>query len=577
MEFGSDRSRFREVKRSVEDKDIGPVVKTIMTRCIHCTRCVRFAEEVAGVPTLGMTGRGNNSEIGTYTTQPFDSELSGNIVDLCPVGALTAKNYAMRARPWELTHTMTVDVMDAVGTNIRVDSRGTDVLRILPRLNEEINEEWVSDKGRLAVEGLHHQRLDQPLARDPETGAIKAVSWAEALAIFRKRMNTMRPDDLMAIAGDLADTESMVVLKDLMNQLGSSNTVFADKTELPVDFRQQYLFNTTINNIDEADCVLLVGSNPRMEAPVIAARIRKNDYQRDLQVYGVGPEADLAMRCHWMGDDYAVLQQIIDGKHPMSKKLASSKKPVVIFGQGAFIGENASKMPDFIEAMQAKFPNINGQSWNGMNVLHTSAARVAACDIGFVQGPNVPTTPPKFVYLLNADSEAALEKIPEDAFVVYQGSHGDMGAERADLILPANAYTEKEATYVNTEGRPQFSAKVTSAKGQARTDWTIIRAIAEILNIQFPYKTLAELHNRMVYIAPHLVNIDSIETPVVAPPKVKDAPKLKAGPIPAALHNHYMTNPITRASPALAKANSSLHKSRNSYKVKLETIAVTPQ
>ena len=574
MDYGSDRSRFREVKRTVEDKDIGPVVRTVMTRCIHCTRCVRFAEEVAGVPSLGVTGRGNASEIGTYTPQPFDSEMSGNIVDLCPVGALTAKNYAMKARPWELSNFNTIDVMDAVGSNIRLDLRGITPLRILPRLNEEINEEWISDKTRLAVEGLNHQRLDQPLMRDPETGSIKIVSWAEAFAAIRKATENVTSDEIQAIAGDLADTESLVVLKDLFNQLGSSNTSFADGVDLPVDFRQQYLFNTTINNIDEADCVLLVGTNPRMEAPIIATRIRKHDFNRDLPVYAVGPEADLAMRCHWMGNDYSVLQDIIDGKHPMSKKLAESKKPVVIFGQGAFMGENAASMPTFMSAMAAKFPNLKTDSWTGMNVLHTSAARVAAQDIGFVKGPYVADKPAKFVYLLNADHENLEKVIPKDAFVVYQGSHGDIGAEYADVILPSLAYTEKEATYVNTEGRPQRTIKAVPAKVQARNDWTIVRALGEVLGASLPYNTIQELHQRISFIAPHLLNVDTIETPVVQVPKPKAVPKLKSGAFLPYLHNHYMTNPIARASPALAKVSAALHKSRNSYKVKLTTTSV---
>jgi len=568
LEYGSDRSRFREIKRTVEDKDFGPIIKTVMTRCIHCTRCVRFSEEIAGVPTLGATGRGNSMEIGTYIPKVFDSELSGNAIDLCPVGALTSKPYEFKARPWELKSTETIDVMDAVGSNIRVDARGPDVLRVLPRLNEAINEEWIADKTRYAIDGLNRQRLDEPMVR-PVGGNFEPATWPQAFDAVKKALASVKPSEIQVIAGDLADAETLVAAKDLFTAMGVTNFGFQDGIDLPVDFRSDYLFNTTIQGIDESDFILLVGTNPRMEAAIINYRIRKANFQQGTPVYGIGPAADLALEATWLGNDYSVLQKVIEKSHSVSAELAKAKRPVVIVGMSAFMGENGPAMKDALAALRGAYPNL---APNSISILHTSASRVAAQDIGFVPSPKADlSVSPKLIYLIGADSDyvkATVEKARaanKNTIVVYQGHNGDIGASLANVILPGAAYTEKTATYVNTEGRAQRTIKATDLKGQAREDWKIIRALAEYLGVNLGYDTVESLHQRMAFVSPTLVKLDEIEAPSIFTPPSKTAPKLKAGPFAKYYDNHYFTNAVARASKTMAKTSAELPVSRNSY------------
>jgi NADH dehydrogenase (ubiquinone) Fe-S protein 1 len=560
--YGSNLSRFREMKRAVEDKEIGPVVKMIMTRCIHCTRCVRFAEEVAGVPTLGVTGRGSNSEIGTYTPQNWDSEMSGNVVDLCPVGALTSKPFMFKARPWELTSVDSVDVMDAVGTNIKINTRGADVMRVLPRLHEGVNEEWVSDRSRLAFDGLNRQRLDTPMKRNAATGLLEPCTWSEALIAIRDAVAPLQPNEIRAVVGDLADAEGILALKDMTNALGSDNTYYASTYQLPADVRAHYTFNSSIAALDDADLVLLVGTNPRMEAPIIASRLRKNDFTRDLPVYAVGPEADFAMRCKFIGDDMSIVSQIANKSHKFAARLAQAKKPVVVFGQGFFQAAPAAAT-DVMSAFAANFEALGG--FSRISVLQTEAARVAAQDIGFVPGPDAVSAPaPKFVYLMNADNEAVQKAIPAGAFVVYQGHNGDIGASGADVILPTTAYTETISTFVNTEGRAQLTVTALGAKGQARDNWKVIRALSEVLDVKLPYDTLPQLKNRLAMVAPTVLAVDAVEPATIIPAGPATAPAL-SGPIPATLSNHYLSNVIGRASTNMANCSAAFPVSRNSY------------
>lgn len=571
MHYGSDRSRFREIKRTVEDKNLGPIVKTVMTRCIHCTRCVRFASEVAGVPTLGTTGRGNTMEIGTYVPKVFDSEMSGNVVDLCPVGALTSKPYAFKARPWELRSTESIDVMDAVGSNIRIDSRGPDVLRVLPRLNEEINEEWISDKTRYAIDGLLVQRLDTPLVRDPSTGMLKPATWFDALRTVSEKIQSVPASQVKAIAGGLADAESLMVLKDLLCSLGVDDFDFEDGIDIPADFRQSYLFNSTIAGIDKADLVVLVGTNPRMEAPIINARLRKMNTQEEVPIYAIGEEADLALECKWLGNDANLLTKLANKELPLAKKLATAKNPMVIVGMSAFKGKHGKGITQTLDALREAYPNLNTPEWNGVNVLHTSASRVAALDLGFVPGPDAAkeraegkVAPKKVVYLLNADSDYLRSQVGKDTFVVYQGHTGDIGAELADVVLPAPAYTEKTATYVNTEGRTQRTLKATDVKGQAREDWRIIRALSDMLGITLPYDTVEALRVRMGSIAPSLVEPTVLEKASIYVPSPASKQPMQ-GTFDRYYDNHYFTNAVARASETLAKASEELPISRNSY------------
>ena len=564
--------RFNENKRAVEDKYMGPLVKTIMTRCIQCTRCVRFATEVAGVPDLGATGRGEDMEITTYLEKAFASELSGNVVDLCPVGALTSKPYAFNARPWELRKTESVDVMDAQGCNIRVDTRGPQVMRVLPRLNEEINEEWISDKARHACDGLSRQRLDRPYVRIG--GKLKPTSWAEAFAAIAATVKDTAPDRMAAIVGDLAAAEEIKALKDLMGALRVANIdCRQDGAKITAGPRQTYLFNSTIAGVEAADAILLVGANPRWDAPVLNARIRKAWLASGVKVANIGPAVDLTYPAEQLGTDIAVLEQIASGSHAFAKTLADAKRPMIVLGSGVLTRRDGAA----ILKLAAKIAGDSGMigpagsaaegGWNGFNILHTAASRVAALDLGFVPGTNgrdvagivdgAQKGEIDFIYLLGAD-EFDVAHLGR-AFVVYQGSHGDAGAHHADVILPGAAYTEKDGLYVNFEGRVQRGRRATFPPGEAKEDWAILRALSEVLGVKLPYDDRAALIAAIEKQAPHFATLN--EAPVHADASaatwgaVGESGALESAPVTPGIGDYYLTNPVARASETMAQCS----------------------
>lgn len=559
MGYGSDKSRFSENKRAVKDKYMGPLISTTMTRCIHCTRCIRFASEVAGVPELGATGRGENMEVGTYVSKALTSELSGNMIDLCPVGALTSGPYAFNARPWELKKTESIDVTDAVGSNIRVDSRGPEVKRVLPRLNEDVNEEWISDKARFSCDGLKAQRLDKPYVR--KDGKLTAATWPEAFEAIAAALKPLKGDQIAAIAGDLVDCEAMTALKDLMAGLGSENLdCRQDGAKLDPSTRAGYLFNSTISGIERADAILLIGTNPRREASVLNARIRKRYVAGGVDIASIGEVEDLTYPVTDLGNDPEALRDLAVGKGEFAEVLKKAERPMLIIGQGALARPDGAAILDLARTAAETYGMVdNGQGWNGFNVLHTAAARVGGLDLGFVPGANgqdvagildgAQAGDVKAVYLLGAD-EIDTSKL-DKAFVIYQGHHGDAGAHCADVILPGAAYTEKAGTYVNTEGRVQLGRLSVFPPGDAREDWTIIRALSDTLGKTLPYDNLQALRGRMVEINANFMNIDEVRSAKWGPFGTKGA--IDGGAFVSPITNFYMTNSISRASVTMAK------------------------
>jgi NADH-quinone oxidoreductase subunit G len=567
MAYGFDRGRFEEHKRAVRDKDFGPLVETHMTRCIHCTRCIRFLTDVAGVEELGATGRGEDMEIGTYIERALTSELSGNIIDLCPVGALTSKPYAFVARPWELIKTESVDVLDAVGSNIRIDAREGQVLRVLPRLNEAINEEWISDKTRFAVDGLRRNRLDRPYAG---RNRKRAVDWREALELAADRLRATPGERIAAIAGDLIDAEAMFALKELLNNLGSTNLdCRQDGAKLDPRCRAGYLFNSTIAGIEQADLCLLIGANPRSEAPLINARLRKRYLRGGLAVAAVGPRLDLTFPVEMLGAGGATLVALADGTHPWAARLRGAKYPMLVLGQGALI------RPDGAQALAAarniaEAGGLVREGWNGFNVLHTAAARVGGLDLGFVPGPSgrdidgilagCKAGDIEVLYLLGAD-EFDMRNLG-DAFVIYQGHHGDRGARRADLVLPGAAYTEKDGTYVNTEGRVQRAQQAIFPPGEAREDWKILRALSGALGRPLPFDSLGELRRRLRQ--SHSVFAEAGRVmPATWGPFGEDGP-VAATSFAHPIADFYRTDPISRASATMAECSAVIGAERRS-------------
>ncbi len=560
MAYGVDTTRFRENKRAVEDKYLGALVKTSMNRCIQCTRCVRFATEVAGVPELGAIGRGEDMEITTYLEQALTSELQGNVVDLCPVGALTSKPYAFAARPWELGKTESIDVMDAVGSSIRVDTRGREVMRILPRLNEDVNEEWISDKTRHVVDGLRVQRLDQPYVR--EGGRLVPASWSAAFAAIAAKLTGLNPARIGAIAGDLAGTEEMFALQDLLTRLGSRNLdCRQDGAALdPRRGRASYLFNATIAGIDKADAILIVGSNPRREAAVLNARIRKRWRLGPLAVGLIGERVDLSYPYQYLGAGADTLAELASGRGDFAAVLKDAKNPLIILGAGALARPDGAAIAALAAKAAATFGVVT-DGGNGFCVLHTAASRVGGLDLGFVPGEGGLKAAEMatfgtldVLFLLGADE---IDVAP-GAFVVYIGTHGDRGAHRADVILPGAAYTEKSAIYVNTEGRVQMTGRAAFPPGDAREDWAILRALSDVLGRRLPYDSLAQLRAAMVKAHPHLMRLDSIE-----PAAPADVEKLAAvggtpdkAPFAQPIEDFYLTNPIARASAVMAEGSA---------------------
>ncbi|BCB19730.1 NADH-quinone oxidoreductase subunit NuoG [Bosea sp. ANAM02] len=554
MAYGADTSRYAENKRAVEDKYIGPLVKTTMTRCIQCTRCVRFTTEVAGASDLGAIGRGEDMEITTYLEQAMSSELQSNVVDLCPVGALTSKPYQNKARPWELSKTESIDVMDAVGSAIRVDSRGKEVMRILPRLNEAVNEEWISDKTRHVADGLKTQRLDRPYIR--ENGRLRPASWSEAFAAIAAKVKATAPEKIGAIAGDLAAVEEMFALKSLIASLGSANLdARQDGTKLHPKFgRASYVLNAGIAGIEDATSLLIIGSNPRREAPILNARIRKRWLRGDFKVSVIGEKADLTYAYDYLGAGPETLAEVVKSAQ------AAGAKPMLLVGQGALARADGEAVLS-LAAKAAQALGAVTEGWNGFGVIHTAAARVGALDLGFVPGEGgldaaamVKPGALDVLFLLGADEI----EVPEGAFVIYQGTHGDKGAHRADVILPGAAYTEKSGTYVNTEGRVQMGDRATFPPGDAREDWAILRALSATLGKTLPFDSLSGLRKTLYEAHPHFAALDGLPANDAAEiGKLVGlggkTDKVAFAPVVA---DFYQTNPIARASAIMAECSA---------------------
>lgn len=566
MAYGRAYGRFNEQKRAVEEKNLGPLIQTYMTRCIHCTRCIRFATEIAGVEELGATGRGEDVEIGTYVENALVSELSGNMIDLCPVGALTSKPYAGTARSWELTSTESIDVLDAVGSNIRIDSRGREVMRILPRLNDKINEEWISDKTRFAYDGLKVQRLDRPWLRGRD-GRLREVGWQTAInaviAVFKKT----EARRIGALVGDLCCAESMYALLRLFRTNGSPSTdCRQDGARLDAADRNGYLFNTTIAGIEQADACLLVGCNPRTEAPLINARLRKRWLMGGFKGFRLGEEAELNWSLKELGVDPKTLLAIAVGSHPIAKQLRRAKKPMLIIGQSALAREDGAEILATCRRL-AQTCNMVGENWNGFNVLHRAAARTAALDMGFVpvgggvaawrMGSALASGKLKVLWLLGADEiDLSLggKKNGNKGFVIYQGHHGDRGASAADVILPSPAYTEKDGIYVNTEGRLQHGFAAVRPPGQAKAEWEVINRIAIGLGFNLGYSNHRQLRRELAKSKPLFADLGLSHT---ATSKVAGRAKtaLKEISIGGFDGDFYQTDPICRASVTMAKCS----------------------
>ena len=557
MGYGVDTSRFAENKRAVEDKYLGALVKTSMNRCIQCTRCVRFSAEVCGTPEMGATGRGEDMEITTYLEHALTSELQGNLVDICPVGALTSKPYAFAARPWELGKTQSIDVMDGVGSAIRVDTRGREVMRILPRINELVNEEWISDKTRHVVDGLRTQRLDRPYLRD--NGTLRSASWTEAFGVIAAKVARSDGKRMGAIAGDLAGVEEMFALKDLLSRYGSVNLAVQGGGAFDAGAgRASYIFNPTIAGIDQADALLIIGANPRKEAAVLNARIRKRWRSGQLKIGLIGDKVDLTYHYDYLGAGTDSLAELASGKGAFADLLKNAKHPIVLVGTGATSRHDGTAVLALAAKLAAEL-GIVKDGWNGFAVLQDTASRVGALDIGFAPGAGLTAAQMSafgtldVLFLLGADEI----KVPDGTFVVYIGTHGDAGAHRADVILPAAAYTEKSAIYVNTEGRVQITGRAAFPPGEAREDWAIIRALSEAVGKKLSYDSLPALRQAIFKAVPHLMRVDQIEPGNAADLKALAAKggSVEKAPFKSAIEDFYLTNPIARASAVMAECS----------------------
>jgi NADH-quinone oxidoreductase subunit G len=558
-QYGAGKSEYHEHKRSVIDKNMGPLVKTQMTRCIHCTRCVRFVEDVAGTTELGAVNRGEGMEITTYLEKSIKSELSGNIIDLCPVGALTSKPYAFKARSWELKKTETIDVMDAVGSNIRIDSRGVEVMRILPRLNEEINEEWISDKTRFCYDGLRYQRLDKPYAK--RDGKLVEVSFEEAADEIAKKVKSLQASEIAALTGQLSASEEIFALKKLLEKLNIKNFDCRLKGEkLNADDRASYLFNTTIAGIESADACLLIGVNPRKDAAILNARIRKRFLSKKLKVASIGCNAELTYDYKNLGDNIEILKDILDGNSEFCAVLQKAEKSMLILGHDIISGADGSLVLAYAKKIAEKF-NMIQDGWNGFNFLAKSTGLLNGLEVGFIGDSNIAEIEKKaesgiikMLILHGVDDDLDFEKL-KDAFVVYIGSHGDKGAHIADVILPATAYSEKDAIYINVEGRAQSTTKAAFAPGHAKEDWKIILELAQKLSVDLGFKNLSELRKLMALENEIFANLE----------KISQAKWIKSGEVSGSFasakllakeFDFYLTNPIARASRTLNKCSS---------------------
>jgi len=533
MAYGVDFSRYREPKRATEDLDLGPLVETHMTRCISCTRCVRFTTEVAGIHQMGQTGRGEDAEITAYLGQTLDSNLQGNIIDLCPVGALVSKPYAFTARPWELSKTESIDVMDALGSNIRVDTKGREVMRFLPRNHDGVNEEWISDKTRFVWDGLRRQRLDTPYIR--ENGKLRKADWPEALAAAAA---AMKGKTVAGLIGDLASVEATYALKQLIEGQGGVVECRTDGAKLPAGNRSGYVGTATVEDLDHAQAVMLIGANPAVEAPVLNARIRKA-WTRGADVALMGPAVDLTYDYDHLGDSPSLLNDLLKKDHAD----IAEKSSVIVVGMGALAREDGAEV---LAAAMA----LAEATQSGFMVLHTAASRVGAMDVGAVAENGInDVLAADVIYNLGADEG----DIPAGPFVIYQGSHGDRGAHRADIILPGAAYTEEGGLFVNTEGRPQLAARASFAPGQAKENWAILRALSAELDAKLPFDSLAALRKALVADVPHLGNIDQVAENAwqpVAQGSFGDSP------LRFAIADFYLSNPIARASQLMAELSA---------------------
>jgi len=547
MAYGVDFSRFREAKRASDDLDLGPLVETHMTRCISCTRCVRFTTEVAGASQMGQTGRGEDSEITSYLGGTLTSNLQGNIIDLCPVGALTSKPYSFTARPWELSKTETIDVMDALGSNIRVDTKGREVMRIMPRNHDGINEEWISDKTRFVWDGLRRQRLDKPYVR--ENGKLRTATWAEAL---QKAKTEIIDRKVFGLVGDLVSVEATFALKQLVEGLGGSVECRLDQAKLPSDNRSAYVGTASISDIDIAKTIYLVGSNPRDEAPILNARIRKA-WLNGAEIKLVGEPSDLTYEYQHCGTGRKSLKDLIKSE----AKLIGGQESIVILGQGAIKDEDGlSVLATTMELVE--------KSGSKFLILHTAASRVGALDIGAVANGDIKAeiANAEVIYNLGADEI----ELPDSAFVIYQGSHGDRGAHRADIILPAAAYTEENGIFVNTEGRTQLSNRANFPPGEAKENWAIFRALSEELGKRLPFDNLNQLRTLLTELHPGLQQVDEVPINEWKPLKIG---KLIEKDFMNYVDDFYLTNPIARASTVMAELSASA-KARNNPKVAAE-------
>ncbi len=545
--YGFDRSRYGENKRAVKDKYLGPIVATAMTRCINCTRCIRFAEEIAGVDDLGQVNRGEDSEVGTFVEKAISSELSGNLVDVCPVGALVSKPYKFKARPWELKKTETIDVHDALGCNIRVDSRGAEVMRILPRLHEGINEEWINDRTRNAVDGLKRNRLDRPYIR--KNGKLQEASWDEAFTYTASKLAGMDKSKIAAFAGDLCDVESMVALKDFMGSIGVGNLECrVDGAQFDVNARSGYIFNSGIAAIEQADAILLVGVNPRTEATLVNARIRKTWMDKQVKVAVVGEKLDLTYPYHHVGTDLSALKKMVDDHAGM----VQAQRPMIIVGAGVFKRADGYAVQAMLREAAEKLGCIK-EDWIGFNVLHTAASRVGAIEIGFLPQTPFNAYEMQAAYLLGVDNPETLSAIHPNALVIYQGHHGDIGAKRADVIFPGSAYTEKAGLYMNTEGRVQMAKKCVDAPGEAKEDWKILRALSDYTGATLSYNDLFQLRARIVGQYPQFGQLDQL--PDVHWESFGIAGAVAGGELKSPVENFYLTNVIAKASPTMQECS----------------------
>jgi len=567
MYYGYDKSRYQENKRAVKNKYLGPLISTIMTRCIHCTRCVRFSTEVAGVDDLGMLGRGENAEITSYLEKTVESELSGNVIDLCPVGALTNKPYEFKARPWELKKTETVDVFDAVGSNIRIDSIGQKVLRVLPRINEDINEEWINDKTRFAIDGLQNQRLDRPFIRT--NGRLEETNWDTAISEVSKRIQETIPNNIISLSGNQVDVETLTATKIFFDLIGSQNYESRlDNAKIDPKVRSSYIFNSGISNIENCDSILLVGTNPRWEASILNARIRKQYLNNDIPIALIGNKKNLTYDYEYLGNSLKILENLYNDKINFSEKLKKSKKPMIIIGLSAISRKDGEAVLSLCRKIALKY-NIVQDDWNGFNILNTNISKVGALDIGFYNNKFSNNTFRKIEEICSQKKSItfllAVDEINTDilkeSFVIYVGHHGDIGAQRADIILPSPAYTEKNSTFVNLEGRVMKSQKCHQPLGEAKEEWKIFRKLSDKLSFNMPFNNIYELRQEMSKINPIFNQLNILHNN-----EFKDFGKsgeILDEPILDLIKNFYMTDAISRASKTMSECSIKLKNVNN--------------